>query len=205
MIPSFHGPRQAGRSDVEETKAMKVGPGIICGYGSGGVRRLSCVSAVLAIVTIPIVLATLTAHAADDFAYERRLYLDKAQCSFCHGWAADGAGEPQSNGGAANLRQSFLNRDQLIEVIMCGRPGTPMPHYDELAYTDKRCYGVTEAELGAQRPSPPPTTTLQKREIEAVADYLLAKVINRGPITQEECEERFGQGARSCGQYPNKP
>ena len=82
------------------------------------------------------------------------LYLDKAQCSFCHGWAADGAGEPQSNGGAANLRQSFLNRDQLIEVIMCGRPGTPMPHYDELAYTDKRCYDVTEAELGAQRALP---------------------------------------------------
>jgi hypothetical protein len=88
---------------------------------------------------------------------------------------------------------------------MCGRPGTPMPHYDELAYTDKRCYGVTEAELGAQRPSPPPTTTLQKREIEAVADFLLAKVINRGPVTREECEEMFGQGARSCGQYPNKP
>ena len=106
---------------------MKVGPGIMCGYGSGGVRRLLCVSAVLALVTIPIVLATLTAHAADDFAYERRLYLDKAQCSYCHGWAADGAGEPQSNGGAANLRDSRMNRDQLIEVIMCGRPATPMP------------------------------------------------------------------------------
>ena len=87
---------------------------------------------------------------------------------------------------------------------MCGRPGTPMPHYDDLAYTDKRCYGVTEAELGAQRPSPPPTTTLQKREIEAIADYLLAKVISRGPVTREECEEMFGQGARSCGGYPNK-
>jgi hypothetical protein len=97
-----------------------------------------------------------------------------------------------------------LNRDQLIEVIMCGRPGTPMPHYDELAYTDKRCYGVTEAELGPQRPSPPPSTTLQKREIEAIADYLLAKVIGRGPVTREDCEEMFGQGARSCGGYPNK-
>jgi hypothetical protein len=30
-------------------------------------------------------------------------------------------------------------------------------------------------------------------------------VINRGPVTREECEEMFGQGARSCGQYPNKP
>ena len=81
---------------------------------------------------------------------------------------------------------------------MCGRPGTPMPHYDELAYTDKRCYGVTEAELGAQRPSPPPTTTLQKREIEAVADFLLAKLIGRGAVTRQECEETFGHFCIFC-------
>jgi mono/diheme cytochrome c family protein len=154
-----------------------------------------------------LLAATVSAAAAqpaDRSAYGRRLYQDKAQCSFCHGWAADGAGEPQSNGGAANLRQTFLNRDQLIEVIMCGRPGTPMPHYDELAYTDKRCYGVTEAELAGQVPALPPTTTLQKREVEAIADYLLAKVIGRGAVTREECEETFGPGARSCGQYPVK-
>ena len=85
----------------------------------------SAEGALLALLVIALVAATA---AADDFAYGRRLYLDKAQCSYCHGWAADGAGEPQSNGGAANLRQSFLNREQLIEVIMCGtttRPPTP--------------------------------------------------------------------------------
>ena len=141
---------------------------------------------------------------ADDFAYGRRLYLDKAQCAFCHGWAGDGAGEPQSNGGAANLRQSYLNRDQLVEVIMCGRPGTPMPRFDEEAYTDNRCYGVTEAEIGPQVPSLPPGATLRTREAEAIADYLLAKVIGRGQVTREECEEVFGQGARACGQYPAK-
>jgi hypothetical protein len=139
---------------------------------------------------------------ADDFAYARRLYQDKAQCSFCHGWAADGAGEPQSNGGAANLRNSFLNRDQLIEVIMCGRPGTPMPHFDEQAYTDDRCYGMTAAELGPQAPALPPGATLRKREAEVIADYLLARIIGHGPVTREECEEAFGEHARSCGQYP---
>lgn len=151
--------------------------------------------------------AAITAAAAqptDPSAYGRRLYQDKAQCSFCHGWAADGAGEPQSSGGAANLRQSFLNREQLIEVIACGRPGTPMPHYDELAYTDKRCYGVTEAELGGPVPALPPGSTLQKREIEAIADYLLAKAVGHGPVTREECEEMFGEHARSCAAYPAK-
>jgi mono/diheme cytochrome c family protein len=159
----------------------------------------------LAFVAFAATVAPLAAQPADSFAYGRRLYQDKAQCSFCHGWAADGAGEPQSNGGAADLRQSYLNRDQLIEVIMCGRPGTPMPHYDDLAYTDKRCYGVTEAELGPQVPAPPPSTTLQQREAAAIADYLLAKVIGRGAVMRNECEEVFGQGARACAAYPNKP
>jgi mono/diheme cytochrome c family protein len=159
--------------------------------------------AVLAVTALAVAIASAAAQPADPTAYGRRLYQDKAQCSFCHGWAADGAGEPQSSGGAANLRQSFLNREQLIEVIACGRPGTPMPHYDDLAYTDKRCYGVTEAELGGQVPALPPGSTLQKREIEAIADYLLAK-IGRGPVTREECEETFGEGARSCGAYPAK-
>jgi hypothetical protein len=164
-------------------------------------RSHLCAGALLAL--LPTV-TPLAAQPADPFAYGRRLYQDKAQCPFCHGWAADGAGEPQSNGGAANLRQSYLNRDQLVEVIMCGRPGTPMPRFDEEAYTDNRCYGVTEAEIGPQVPSLPPGGTLRKREAEAIADYLLAKVIGRGQVTREECEEVFGQGARACGQYPAK-
>jgi len=154
----------------------------------------------LGLCTVAFFLASAAAR-ADEFAFARRLYLDKAQCSYCHGWAADGAGEPQSNGGAASLRQSHLNREQLIEVIMCGRPATPMPHFDEDAYTDKRCYGMTAAELGAQVPALPPGATLQRREAEAIADYLLAKVIGRGPITHEECEEMFGADARRCGAY----
>jgi hypothetical protein len=156
-------------------------------------------------IAIALLCVTTGVCLAQDYSYGRRLYLDKAQCAFCHGWAGDGAGEPQSNGGAADLRKSFLNRAQLIEVIQCGRPGTPMPRFDEDAYTDKRCYDLTEAELGAQTPTLPPGSTLQKREIEAVADYLLAKFIGRGAVTREECEESFGQGARSCQSYPAKP
>jgi mono/diheme cytochrome c family protein len=166
--------------------------------------RLHLRTGMLAIVTVAASVTAPMAQPADNAAFGRRLYHDKAQCSYCHGWAADGAGEPQSNGGAADLRQSHLNREQLVEVIMCGRPGTPMPYFDEDAYTDKRCYGVTQAELGPQVPAMPMSTTLQKREAEAIADYLLAKVIGRGAVTREECEEMFGNGARSCGGYPSK-
>jgi mono/diheme cytochrome c family protein len=140
--------------------------------------------------------------AAQDFAQGRRVFLEKADCGYCHGWAGDGAGQGQSPGGAANLRRSQLGREQLIKVIGCGVPGTAMPHFDEQAYTDTRCYGMTEAELGDRTPTLPPSSTLPKRDIEALADYLLAKVIGRGPITREECLEAFGERARSCNDYP---
>ena len=159
----------------------------------------------ITLLGVMIIVGSATAGAQEDFSYARRLYLDKAQCSYCHGWAGDGAGEGQSNGGAANLRQTRLNRAQLVTVILCGRPGTAMPHFDELAYSDKRCYGVTEAELGSRTPGLPPGSTLQAREAEAIADYLLAKFVGRGAATRAECEESFGTGARSCGDYPARP
>jgi mono/diheme cytochrome c family protein len=154
-----------------------------------------------------ILWASLTPAGAadDDFAYGRRLFLEKAQCSFCHGWAGDGNGHPQSPGRAANLRKSALPRDALIATIQCGIPGTAMPHFDEQAYTDQRCYGMTEAELGGRTPTLPPGATLQRREIEVVADYLLGRIIGRGEITRGECQEVYGAAARSCADYPTGP
>jgi hypothetical protein len=161
---------------------------------------------VMTLVVCVAISAVVPATHADDFAFGRRLFLDKAQCLYCHGWAGDGAGEPQSNGAAANLRVTPLKRDQLIEVISCGVPGKAMPHFDEQAYTDKRCYGVTEGELGPYTPALPPGSTLNKRGIEAVADYLLAKVIGRGAVIMRgDCEEAYGDGARQCAGYPANP
>ena len=144
---------------------------------------------------------------AEDFAFGRRIFQDKAQCVFCHGWAGDGAGAPQSSGGAANLRETKLTREQLIEVISCGRPGQAMPRFDDQAYAEKRCYGgITEAALGQDLPPLPPGSLLQGREIEALVDFLQAKIISRGPITRDECLDAFGErAAHSCAQYPDHP
>lgn len=144
----------------------------------------------------------VSAQPADAGAFGRRLYHDKAVCSFCHGWAGDGAGEGQSGGGAANLRETPLDRAQIIEIIACGIPGKAMPHFDEAAYTDKRCYNSTEADLGSDTPPLPPGGVLSKREIEAVADYLRAFVIGRGAVTREECFETLGGRVRACEDYP---
>jgi hypothetical protein len=163
------------------------------------------VSRAAAIALAVLASAEIAAFADDDFGNGRRIFLEKADCGYCHGWAGDGAGQGQSPGGAANLRQSRLNRDSLIMVISCGIPGRGMPHFDDQAYTDKRCYGMTEAEIGDKMPPSPPSTSLPRRDIETLADYLLAKVIGRGAITREECAETLGPRVRTCGEYPAAP
>ncbi len=125
-------------------------------------------------------LATLSYPAsAQDVSFGDRLYHEKADCQFCHGPDGDGRGDPRSPGQAANLHKTILNRDQLIEVIACGRPGTEMPHFDKYAYEDKTCYGATAADLGDSTPHDPHSTPLTKREIEAVADFVIKTYVGK--------------------------
>ncbi len=56
-------------------------------------------------------------------------------------------------GHGASLRMTQLTRDQIRMTIQCGRPGTPMPHFDRFAYTDKRCYDMTAEDLGDTVPN----------------------------------------------------
>ncbi|MGA7259386.1 MAG: c-type cytochrome [Stellaceae bacterium] len=143
--------------------------------------------------------ASAQTPAAGDIALGKRLYQDKATCGFCHGWSGDGAGDPQSPGKAANLRETKLDHDQLVEVIRCGVPGgTAMPHFDKFAWTKgEECYGMTAEEVGDKKP-PNPTAGLQKREIEAIVAYLQAKIVGQGPPTVADCEDYFGQGSARC-------
>ena len=116
---------------------------------------------------------------AQDVSFGDRLFHEKADCQFCHGPDGDGRGDPRSPGQAANLRKTILNRDQLIEVIACGRPGTEMPHFDKYAYEDKTCYGATAADLGDSVPHDPHSTPLTRREIEAVADFVIKTYVGK--------------------------
>jgi hypothetical protein len=76
----------------------------------------------------------------------------------------------------ANLRETTLDRQDLIMIIKCGRPGTGMPAFDRLAYSDGRCYGLKQADLRASgKRIPDPPATLQVREVEAIADFLAAR------------------------------
>jgi mono/diheme cytochrome c family protein len=155
------------------------------------------------VLAVPMVAALAMAAAAQtsgDITLGKRLYQAKATCGFCHGWAGDGAGDPLSEGKAANLRETKLDHDQLVEVIRCGVPGgTGMPHFDRLAWTEgEKCFGMTGAEVGDKPRAP--TADLSKREIEAIVVYLEAKVVGKGPPTVADCEEFFGAAAPLCQQ-----
>ena len=149
-------------------------------------------------------LAQSAVAQAGEVAEGQRIWSGKAECPQCHGWAADGNGGLHSAGLAASLRTTQLTRDQIRMTIQCGRPGTPMPHFDRFAYTDKRCYDMTAAELGDAVPNRA-AATLQPYEIDALADFIEVKDKGAGPVTRSQCAAFFKENAGiRCERYPDK-
>src|SRR5437879_3628511 len=138
---------------------------------------------------------------ASDIAEGMRLFLQKGNCQACHGWAGDGRKMDSQMPEGANLRASALDREALILLIKCGRPGSGMPAFDKFAYSDGRCYGLKQADLRAknlQMPDPP--ATLQPREIEAIADFMFAKIIGKGPMDRAKCIDYWGSDVEACSE-----
>jgi Cytochrome C oxidase, cbb3-type, subunit III len=148
------------------------------------------------------VASTAQAQTPDavDVAEGMRLYLRKGDCQTCHGWAADGRKMDSQMPDSPNLRETRLNRDRLILTIKCGRPGTGMPAFDKFAYSDGRCYGMKQADLKSRMPDPP--ATFQQREIELVADFLMLKVVGKGPMDRAKCIEYWGSDVDACRDFP---
>ncbi len=140
-------------------------------------------SKLIAVASAAVFLSAAALHAspasAQDVSFGDRLFHEKADCQFCHGPNGDGRGDPRSPGRAANLHETTLTRAQLIEVISCGRPATEMPHFDKYAYEDSNCYGLRGKDLGGDAPREPHSTPLTKREIEAVADYVIKTFVGK--------------------------
>lgn len=139
---------------------------------------------------------------ASDIAEGMRLYQQKANCQACHGWAADGRKADNQMPDGPNLRETKLGRAGLVMTIKCGRLNSSMPAFDKFAYSDGRCYGKTQADLKAyptRMPDPP--STLQPREIEMIADFLMAKVVRKGPMDHAKCVEYWGADVEACREF----
>ena len=144
-----------------------------------------------------------TGPSADDIAAGMRIYRTKADCQACHGWAGDGRKMDSQMPDGANLRTTRLDRDKVIQAIKCGIPGGKgMPAFDRLAYSDGRCYGITQADLKKTGSLPDPPATLQPREIESVADFLFAKVVGKGVMDRATCIEYWGSDVSACAEFP---
>jgi len=134
-----------------------------------------------------------------------RLFQQKGNCQACHGWAGDGHKTDSQMPDGANLRDTKLNRAGLVLLIKCGRLNSQMPAFDKFAYStgDKRCYGKTQADLKSyptRMPDPP--ATLQLREIDLIADFLIAKVVGKGPMNHAKCVEFWGSETDACKEFP---
>lgn len=162
----------------------------------GIVRRLVG----LAVLTAALAGASVAyAQSADDIAAGRELFLQKGNCQACHGWAGDGRKMDSQMPDGANLREIPLDRAALVMIVKCGRPGTGMPAFDRLAYSDGRCFGLKQNDLRARRlEMPDPPATLAAIEVERLADFLFAKVIGKGPIDHAGCVDLWGREVEPC-------
>jgi mono/diheme cytochrome c family protein len=164
---------------------------------------LSYVATGIALAAGLLVAPTVQAQVPDagDIAEGMRLFLQKGNCQACHGWAVDGRKADNQMPDAPSLRETALDRGNLILTIKCGRPGRGMPAYDKFAYSDGRCYGMREADL-KRLPMADLPATLQPREIETLADFLFAKVIGKGPMNRARCAEYWGAEVELCREFP---
>src|SRR5438876_2748839 len=105
------------------------------------------IGAVVIIVGAFVAIGIAQARDPENVAEGMRIFRQKGDCQACHGWAADGRKMDTQMPDGANLRTTKLNRDLIVTVIKCGRPGRAMPAYDRLAYVDDRCNGLKRADL----------------------------------------------------------
>jgi mono/diheme cytochrome c family protein len=139
---------------------------------------------------------------ASDIADGMRLYEQKGACQACHGWAGDGHKTDSQMPDGANLRETKLNRAGLVTTIKCGRLNSQMPAFDKFAYSDGRCYGKKQADLKAYPiRMPDPAATLQQREIDLIVDFLMAKVVGKGPMDHAKCVDFWGSEADACKEF----
>jgi mono/diheme cytochrome c family protein len=153
----------------------------------------------LAFVIIASAAATAGAAAqAPDPTAAGKAVFRRANCFGCHKWHGNGGGG--YGGDALSLRKTDLTREQIIETIGCGRPGTGMPFFTRGAYDSVKCYGMNREDVVGRMP-PEANTFLRPGDMEAVADYVIAHVKGRGEPNYSECVEFFGDTSRVCDIY----
>ena len=147
----------------------------------------------------PISRAQVAVDAIGDPERGRVVFRSIGYCVNCHGWAGDGkSGTNLQAPIGPNLRETGLDREALLDVIGCGRPGTPMPYHDRAAYRDGRCSGMSLADFAVGM-APARGKVFSDGDVANVVAFLEAYVIGRGEPTYEECAAFYANpSAAAC-------
>jgi mono/diheme cytochrome c family protein len=163
-----------------------------------GLSNKPPVGAVIALVVIALIMTIAGAVAQSTDADAGKAVFKRANCFGCHKWHGNGGGG--YGGDALSLRKTELTREQIIETVECGRPGTGMPFFTRGAYDNVKCYGMNRQDVGSQMP-PEANTFLRRPDVEAVADYVLTHIKGKGEPNYDECVDFFGSTSRVCDVY----
>lgn len=158
--------------------------------------------AMLALAAIAFVATTASPFAQSaDPADAGKAVFKRANCFGCHKWHGNGGGG--YGGDALSLRKTELTKDQIVETVECGRPGTGMPFFMRGAYDTTKCYDMDRQQVGAQSP-PEANVFLRHEDVEAVANYVLTHIKGKGEPNYAECTDFFGNTSHVCDIYKNE-
>jgi mono/diheme cytochrome c family protein len=160
-------------------------------------------AAFVAVTTFAMILSTsfptlAQSPAAADPTDAGKAIFKRANCFGCHKWHGNGGGG--YGGDALSLRKTELTREEIIETVSCGRPGTGMPFFVRGSYDTIKCHDMNREDAGNQIP-PEANVFLRPNDIEAVADYVIAHIKGKGEPNFTECVAFFGDSSRVCDVY----
>lgn len=156
--------------------------------------------------TIAFAVIAFAATTAGAFAQSTdptdvgKAVFKRANCFGCHKWHGNGGGG--YGGDALSLRKTELTKDQIVETVECGRPGTGMPFFMRGAYDTTKCYDMDRKQVGAQMPQEA-NVFLRHEDVEAVAEYVVTHIKGKGEPTYAECTDFFGNTSHVCDIYKN--
>jgi hypothetical protein len=147
------------------------------------------------------ILITGGSNAAENSLESGQAIYKRANCVGCHKWHGDGGG---GYGGAAlSLRKTELDKEQIMETVKCGRPGTGMPYFSRDSYPSDgapQCYGLTTKDLETIHVAQA-GVFLRPEEIEAVTDYVISSIKGKGDPNLADCVAFFGEESKACDVY----
>lgn len=159
--------------------------------------RLAAV-ALVAAVLLPTTASAQSPKPGGDPTDAGKAVFNRGNCVGCHKWHGNGGGG--YGGDALSLRKTEMTKEQIIETVSCGRPGTGMPFFVRGAYDTTKCYDMNRQDVGDKMP-PEATAFLRPNDIAAVADYVIAHIKGKGEPNAEDCVAFFGDTSRVCDVY----